>query len=132
MVSGIFFPDSMEFIVDAEFHRAAREDLTVSFIENTERKALYELAALPGVRHAEPFRSVGIKLRHGNLERRTVVQGLAPGMELHRVLDANLHAVELPEDGLVLSDVLAKVLGIRPGECRHALNLWKGGAALTR
>ena len=116
MVSGIFFPDSMDFIVDAEFHRAAREDLAVSFIENTERKALFELAALPGVRYAEPFRSVGIKLRQGNIERRSVVQGFAPGMELHRVLDASLRPVALPEDGLVLSDVLAKVLGTRPGD----------------
>ncbi|NNL94926.1 MAG: ABC transporter permease, partial [Xanthomonadales bacterium] len=116
MVSGIFFPDSMDFIVDAEFHRASREDLAVSFIENTERRALFEIAALPGVRHAEPFRSVGIKLRKGNRERRTVIQGLAPGAELHRVLDARLQAVELPPDGLLLSDVLATVLDIRPGD----------------
>ena len=116
MVSGIFFPDSMDFIVDAEFHQTAREDLAVSFIENTERKALYELAALPGVRYAEPYRSVGIKLRQGNLERRTVIQGLAPGMEIHRVLDTNMQPVEFPADGLVLSDMLAKVLGIRPGD----------------
>lgn len=116
MVSGIFFPDSMAFIVDAEFHRAAREDLTVSFIENTERQALFELAALPGVRYAEPFRSVGIKLRKGNLERRTVIQGFAPGMELHRVLNSDLQPIALPEDGLVVADVLANVLGIRPGD----------------
>jgi putative ABC transport system permease protein len=116
MVSGIFFPDSMDYIVDAEFHRAAREDLAVSFIENTERRALHELAALPGVRYAEPFRSVGIKLRQGNLERRTVIQGFDPGPELHRVLDASLQPFDLPEAGLVLSDVLAKVLGIRPGD----------------
>lgn len=116
MVSGIFFPDSMDFIVDAEFKRAAREDLAVSFIENTERRALFEIAALPGVRHAEPFRSVGIKLRSGARERRTVIQGLTPGAELHRVLDARLQAVNLPSDGLVLSDVLANVMGIRPGD----------------
>jgi len=116
MVSGIFFPDSMEFIVDAEFYRASREDMAVSFIENTERRALFELAALPGVRHVEPFRSVGIKLRNGNLERRTVIQGLAPGMEIHRVLNTNLQPVAFPRAGLLLSDVLANVLGIHAGD----------------
>jgi putative ABC transport system permease protein len=37
-------------------------------------------------------------------------------MEIHRVLDADMQAVKFPAAGLVLSDVLAKVLGIRPGE----------------
>lgn len=116
MVSGIFFPDSMDYIVDAEFHRASREDLAVSFIENTERGALFELAALPGVHQVEPFRSVSIKLRNGNLERRTGIQGLAPNAELHRVLNERLQPVELPADGLVVSAVLADVLGIRAGD----------------
>ncbi len=116
MVSGVFFPDSLDFVIDAEFGRAAREDLAVTFIENTERRALFELAALPGVRHAEPFRSVGIKLHKGNRMRRTALQGLAPGAEIHRVLDARLRAVELPQEGLVVSDVLADVMGIVAGD----------------
>jgi putative ABC transport system permease protein len=116
MVSGIFFPDSMAFIVEAEFNRASREDLAVTFIEDTERRALFELAALPGVRRAEPFRSVGIKLRKGSRERRTALLGYAPDMELHRVLDAQLRAVELPPAGLVVSEVLASALGISPGD----------------
>lgn len=116
MVSGIFFPDSLDFIVDSEFRRASREDLAVSFIENTDRRALHELSALPGVQLAEPFRSVAIKLRHKNLERRTVIQGLAPQPELHRVLNASMQPVELPRAGLVLSDVLAMVLDISPGD----------------
>jgi putative ABC transport system permease protein len=116
MVSGVFFPDSMDFIVDAEFRLASREDLAVTFIENTERGALHELASLPGVRLVEPFRSVGIKLRKGNLERRTVLQGFAPDAELHRMMNEQLEPVGLPPEGLVMSDVLADVLGIRPGD----------------
>ncbi len=116
MVSGVFFPDSMDFIVDAEFHRASRESLAVSFTENTERRALHELASLPGVTLAEPYRSMTVELRHLNRWRRTAVQGLAPNAELHRVLDDRMNAVELPPEGLVVSTVLADVLGLRPGD----------------
>jgi len=116
MVSGVFFPDSMDFIVDAEFHRASRENLVVNFIENTERRALHELAALPGVLLVEPHRTVSVELRHLNRMRRTSVQGLAPRGELHRVLDDSMNAVELPPDGLVVSKVLADVLGLQPGD----------------
>ena len=96
MVSGLFFPDSMAFVVDAQFQRASREDLAVTFIENTERRAVFEIAALPGVGYAEPYRSVSIKLRKGNLERRTVLQGLVRTPELHRILDDQLNPVILP------------------------------------
>jgi putative ABC transport system permease protein len=116
MVSGIFFPDSMDFIVDTEFQRASREDLAVTFIENSERAALHELAALPGVRHAEPFRSVAIRLHHRNLQRRTVIQGLLPEPELHRLLNRQLEAFRLPPQGLVVSDILARVMDIGPGD----------------
>lgn len=116
MVSGLFFPDAMDFIVDAEFHQASRENLAVSFIETTERRALHELAALPGVTMAEPQRAVPVELRHLNRMRRTAVQGLTPQAELHRVLDSEMNAVELPPDGLVISQVLAEVLELRPGD----------------
>lgn len=116
MVSGIFFPDSMDFIVDTEFQRASREDLAVTFIENSERAALHELAALPGVRHAEPFRSVAIRLHNRNLQRRTVIQGLLPEPELHRLLNRRLEAFRLPPEGLVVSDILARAMDIGPGD----------------
>lgn len=116
MVSGLFFPDSMDFIVDAEFHRASRENLAVAFTENTERRALHELAALPGVSLTEPNRSVAVELRHLNRMRRIAVQGLLPAGELHRVLDQDLKPVTLPSDGLVVSEVLADVLEMRPGD----------------
>lgn len=116
MVSGLFFPDSMNLIVDNEFRRASRENLAVSFIENTERRALHELSAIPGVRLAEPHRTVSIELSNGNILRRTALQGLEPGPELHRILDDRFEPVELPEAGLVVSEVLADVLGLHPGD----------------
>jgi putative ABC transport system permease protein len=106
----------MDFIVDVEFHRASREDLAVTFIENRSRSALFELATLPGVRRAEPYRSIAIKLQHGHLERRTALMGFYPNQELHRVLDVRLRPFELPDGGLVVSDILARVLQIHPGD----------------
>ncbi len=116
VVSGIFFPDSMDYIVDAEFQRASREDIAVTFIENTERAALFELNAIPGVRLAEPFRSVSIRLHKEHRQRRTGIQGFLPGSELHRVLDSKLQPFDLPAEGLVVSDILAGALGIEPGD----------------
>jgi putative ABC transport system permease protein len=116
MISGLFFPDSMDFLVETEFHRASREDLAAVFIEPTERRAMHELAGVHGVERVEPYRTVSIKMRHQNLMRRTIIQGFDKDMHLHRLLDERMQPVTMPEAGLLVSNGLAELLNIRPGD----------------
>ena len=44
------------------------------------------------------------------------MQGVEPDGVLRRLLDKQLHRVNLPEDGILLTDHLAKMLAIRPGQ----------------
>lgn len=115
MVGG-FQEDAIDYMIDIQFGLAQREDLTVAFIEPASREALFELTAIPGVFRAEPFRAVPVELRAGHRTYRTAIQGFENGGELHRLLDAELRTVELPPAGLLLTDHLAKKLGVRPGE----------------
>ena len=116
MMSGTFFLDAIDFMVEAEFGLAQREDLAVSFFEPASHRAVHELAALPGVRRVEPFRVVPARLRHEQRSERTTLQGFVPGADLHRTLDTRLRPVELPPEGLVLSDHLGKMLDVGPGD----------------
>lgn len=116
MISGLFFPDSMDYLVETEFFRASREDLAAVFVEPTERKAMHELAALDGVERVEPYRTVRMKIRNGNLQRRSIIQGFDPDMQLRRLLDENMRPVPMPADGLLVSKGLAGLLSIRSGD----------------
>lgn len=116
MISGTFFTDAMDFMVEAEFNLAQREDLAVTFNEPTSYRATYELASLPGVTRVEPFRAVSVRLHYKHRSYRTAIQGFAPQGDLHRILDTSLSPVRLPSQGLVISEHLAGTLGVKPGE----------------
>jgi putative ABC transport system permease protein len=113
-----FMEDTINYVVDYQFFTAHRQHMTVSFAEPAAARAAHDLATLPGVRRCEPFRAVGVRLRAGHRSRRVAVLGLTPheDRQLYRLLDQRLRPVELPPDGLLLSDKLAEVLEVRPGD----------------
>jgi putative ABC transport system permease protein len=116
LVTGGFWGDAIDFMVDFQFNRAQRDNLTVTFIEPVSQRALYSLGSLDGVRHLEPFRSVPVRLRHLHREYRTALQGIDNHGDLRRVLNENFNPVDFPEEGIVLTDHLARILHVRPGD----------------
>ena len=101
--------------MDFQFRVAQRQDLTITFTEATQHATLHEVEHLPGVMQCQPFRSVATRLRHGHRERRIGIMGLPEQGDLYRVLDTDEHQVTIPEEGILLSDKLARVLEISPG-----------------
>jgi putative ABC transport system permease protein len=116
LVAGLFFGDAVDYIVAVQFGLAQRDDLTVSFVEPTSANALYSLQGLQGVERAEPFRSVPARLRFGHKSYRTSIQGIQNGGDLYRLLDTRFQRVELPPRGVVLTNHLAEILGVSPGD----------------
>ena len=116
MMVGNFQGDAIRYMVDVQFSISKRDDLSVRFIDPTSRRALHELQAMPGVRHVEAYRTVPVRMRFEHRTYRTALEGVEPDGELMRVLDTRLHPIELPPEGVVLTDHLAKVLGVMPGD----------------
>ncbi|HVR70125.1 MAG TPA: FtsX-like permease family protein [Vicinamibacteria bacterium] len=113
---GFFFIDAIDAVVSMQFERVQRQDVGVVFFEPASPGAFHEVRALPGVLHAEPFRSVPARVRFGHRERRLAVTGLPADATLQRVVDTSGRVVTLPGDGLVLSRTLAGVLGAGRGD----------------
>jgi putative ABC transport system permease protein len=90
---------------------------------------MYSLLSLPGVTYAEPTRAVAARFRFEQRTYRTALQGMEPEGRLRRLLDTKLEPVALPEEGILLTDHLAKMLGIRPGE-RLTVELLEGSRAV--
>lgn len=116
LVMGGFFGDTVDHLVNIQFKLAQRDDLTVTFVEPTSEKALYSLRSLAGVEHAEPTRSVPVRLRFQHRSYRTSIRGMPSVSDLNRLLDAEMRVVPLPAAGLILTDYLADYLGARPGD----------------
>jgi putative ABC transport system permease protein len=116
MVVGHFALDAVNYMMSVQFNEIQHDDLAVLYDEPRSSRALTDIARLPGVIQAEPFRVVPAWLRHEHRSKRIEVVGLAPDHRLRRLLDRDLRPVDLPRNGLVLNDKLARILGVRPGD----------------
>lgn len=125
LILGSFALDAVDYAIRAQFHVAMREDINVQFVEPSERRVLYDLRQLPGVRQCEPYRSVSARLHVGPRSRRVSILGLPANAELHRLLDIHSRRIPLPEEGLVLSAKLAEVLHVSRGD-RVRLHVLEG------
>ncbi len=116
LVLGYFARDSMEIMLDVQFHEAMREDVTVAFREPLEPRALGPLRALPGVRRVEGLHVVPVRLHAGPRSRESSLEIRDDGGDLRRLVDRRGQRVTLPPQGVLLSDVLADRLGVAVGD----------------
>ena len=115
MVSG-FQEGAIDYMVEVQYGMSQREDLIAIYTEPTSERSLYSLRNLQGVEHAEGFRVVPAKLQFEHRFYRTAVNGIQHDGSLMRLLDTELKKIELPEEGVVLTDYLAELLHIQPGD----------------
>lgn len=113
---GLFQQDALNFMVDRQFALAQRNDLTVSFVEPEGYGAANELRRLPGVLAVEGLRSVPVRLRKGPRMVRAAIEGIPDGAQMKRVLSTTGAVVGMPPDGLLLTDFLAAMLDVAPGD----------------
>lgn len=115
MVSG-FQEGAINYMVEVQFGMSQREDLMAIYTEPTSERSLYSLRSLQGVEHVEGFRDVPARLRFEHHSYRTAVNGVEPDGSLMRLLDTDLKAIDLPQEGVVLTDYLAELLHIKTGD----------------
>jgi putative ABC transport system permease protein len=93
-----------------------RQDVVVFLTEPSSNKGFHDLQHLPGVIRAEPVRRVPARLRYGHRHRKLAVTGMAEGADLNRLLDAREMPIVMPEEGLLMSEKLAELLGAGIGD----------------
>ncbi len=117
LVVSSFMEDTVRYIVDFQFYTSQRQDMTLTLVEpRAAGPAMSAVSHLPGVLCVEPFRSVSARLRHEHRHRRTGIMGLSSTHELFRLMDMDERPVSLPEEGMVLSEKLAELLGVQAGD----------------
>ncbi|HEY9624442.1 MAG TPA: FtsX-like permease family protein [Crinalium sp.] len=116
LIVGRYSRDAVQSIIDVQFHRVQRDDVMIVFNEPRPARTRYEVAHLPGVLYAEPFRSVAARLRFEYRTHKIGILGLTPDGDLHQLIDHHLNPVNLPLDGIVLSTKLANLLNVTPGD----------------
>lgn len=116
LVVSLYVGDTMEHLIDLTYFRADRQDATVAMTEKRPHVVTLQVARLPGVLAAEPYREVPVRIRNQNVERRIMISGRPRDADLSRIIDTDLRPVVLPEGGLAISSMLAQILNVRVGD----------------
>jgi putative ABC transport system permease protein len=93
-----------------------RSDVTVIFNNPRGGDAIHRLQRMDGVVEVEPFRSVPAILRNGFETHRGGISGLVAEPRLYRAVDGDLAPIHIREDGVILSEPLARILKIGAGD----------------
>jgi putative ABC transport system permease protein len=116
IILGRFGKDAHGPILDLQFGRQQREDISVVFGNEVENRSLGYLAHLPGVDQVDGFRATPVRFRSGARWRDSVLIGLPPNSHLRRLFNRQFRPARIPHSGILMTDVLADILGVTPGE----------------
>jgi putative ABC transport system permease protein len=116
VVTGAFWRDSIDFMIDTQFAIALRGDVSVALIEPSGANVLHEFEHLPGVSAVEGVRDVAVRFVNQNHEHRGSIQGLSAAHELRQIIDVKQREILPPADGILITDRLARKLNVRVGD----------------
>ena len=116
LIVSLFARDTMEELIGVTYFLADRQDATISFVERRSQDVVMQIARLPGVLAAEPYREVPVRIRNGSVERRILISGRPRDADLRRIIDVDLRPVVLPDEGLAISGMLARILDVHVGD----------------
>lgn len=116
LVMGAYQLNAVDHMIDTQYRQVLRMDLHLTFSDPTPARVQSELRHLPGVLGVETYRAVPVRLLAGHREYRTSVLGMEARPYLRQLLDGRQRPQRLPPEGLLLTDYLAKDLGLRVGD----------------
>lgn len=116
VILGRFGYDAYGPMIMIQFEKQQREDLTVSFVEAMPERGLGYLGKVPGVREVEGLRSTPVRMRSGHRWRDTTLIGIPDRAQLRRLFNLDFEHVPIPEEGVLLTSVLAEILDVNPGD----------------
>jgi putative ABC transport system permease protein len=108
--------DMIYYLLDNQFQRIQREDMSVAFLRPLPLSALRELQKMEGVVSVEGYRSIPIRLIFRNRKKELQLSGLPSDLQMLQKLDGQLRAIAIPERGLLLTRYFEKEWGIRAGD----------------
>jgi putative ABC transport system permease protein len=116
MVVGHFQGDAIGPLVEALFEHGMREDLSIELSRAAPRRALGELAHLPGVERVEGMRRTFARVSHRGRHRDVPLMAGGEDVTMRLVVDQRGDVVPRPAEGIVITRKLGEVLGIGVGE----------------
>ncbi|MDI1312556.1 ABC transporter permease, partial [Prosthecobacter sp.] len=108
--------DSVDQLLTYQWNDQFRQNVIIHMREPVSRNTLHDLEHLPGAIRVEPMRGFIASVSNAHHERRLYILGLAKNHQLIHPRDTLGRPIVLPSEGLVISQKLAEVLGVKIGD----------------
>ena len=116
LLTGFMMAEIQNYLIDFQFQEITRSDIELVFDSERGEDALDEVRRLPGVDRAEPLLSVACTFVNGPYRRKSAITGLLADARLTIPRDSAGQPIHLPESGVVLTQRLADILHLGPGD----------------
>jgi putative ABC transport system permease protein len=126
LITALFSFDSIDYMIETVFTRAERQDATLVFNRDLSSDVVESVRNLPGIMRVEPFRALNVVLRNGHREKQVSIMSISPDADLTQVLDVDMVHIDPPPAGLLLTERLARYLGLSIGDLVEVELLDKG------
>lgn len=108
--------DSIGQLMSLIFDQTNRADVTITFTEPRDERALFELSKLPGVMRVEPVRNISATFTSGYRSKSESLTGLPQSGDLNRLVNIDGQVISPPVKGLIISPALARDLAVETGD----------------
>ncbi len=108
--------DSFDVALNRIYREAMESDMTVSFFEYQSAGVAARVRAWPGVSWTEPFLHVPVDFRKGDKSYSALLTGMMRGSRLYRLKDEDGIRVQVPEDGIVVGQIIRRRLDLHVGD----------------
>ena len=116
IIIGSHFSDGMNYLVDSYLQMQQRETIAVELTTPVATDALRALKALPGVHDVQWQSVLSVRVRAGHRERIVPLIAHAERHSLRPLLNAEGQEVAVTPGTVLFTDVLARVLHVKPGD----------------
>jgi putative ABC transport system permease protein len=116
LVGLFFFFDAVDELVDSFYFRTNRQDVVIGLTDPRADRAIFEARHLPGMRQVAAALEVPARLSHGHVSQRIGITGLDQDNGFRTFRDAAGRPFTLPRGGMLVSNKLASLLGLRAGD----------------
>ncbi|MGI6130137.1 MAG: ABC transporter permease, partial [bacterium] len=127
MLFGVYAFSLWDVIIDQQFGQIETYDYAVSFIKPVSFKAVTDMRSEARIPIIEPFLELPFQVVRGWREQTVLARALPRATVLYRFEDQEGNIVSLPAEGILLSQGLAKSIGVDRGDMVELSSYATGG-----
>ena len=105
--------DSMDFMIEKQYSSIQNYDIKVRFSNLINVEELNNIKNITHVKEVEPILETGVEISNGWKTKQVGFTVLVKDPKMYRALDKEGNIISLPQNGLLISEKLADILGIK-------------------